>query len=191
LKGDEKMDERVNYSGNPYLQLTYNYEHIDAENLYFEDRKFFKQNDGSIIEEEFYVFPTDSIPRSMHISSVRNTMNMSKMEERVVMFLGKFEPMERYVRTTVNEGKDFVFINLETGNINENDDYVDDAASMQIDISISKELLEENKWFRELVDRMLSKDNAKVYTTTGASNMFIEANGTVAYLPTDYESDEP
>ena len=185
------MDERVNYSGNPYLQLTYNYEHIDAENLYFEDRKFFKQNDGSIIEEEFYVFPTDSIPRSMHISSVRNTMNMSKMEERVVMFLGKFEPMERYVRTTVNEGKDFVFINLETGNIDENDDYVDDAAAMQMDISISKELLEENKWFRELVDRMLSKDNAKVYTTTGASNMFIEANGTVAYLPTDYESDEP
>jgi len=183
------MDERVNYSGNPYLQLTYNYEHIDAENVYFEDRKFFKQDDGSIMEEKFYAFPTDSIPRSMCVSSDRKTLSMNKMEEIVVLFLGKFEPMERYVRTTVNEGKDFVFINLETGNINENDDYVDDAASMQIDISISKELLEENKWFKDLVDRMLSKDNARVYTETGVSNMFVEANGIVAYLSPDYESE--
>lgn len=183
------MDERVNYSGNPYLQLTYNYEHIDAENLYFEDRKFFKQDDGSIMEEEFYVFPTDSIPRSINISSDRKTISMSDMEEKVIIFLNKFEPMERYVRTSVNEGKDFVFINLETGNIDVNDDYADDAASMQIDISISKELLEENKWFKDLVDRMLSKDNARVYTETGASNMFVYANGEVAYLPEDFESE--
>ena len=182
------MDERVNYSGNPYLQLTYNYEHIDAENVYFEDRKFFKQDDGSIMEEKFYAFPTDSIPRSMCVSSDRKTLSMNKMEEIVVLFLGKFEPMSRYSRTSVKKCKDFVFINLETSNIDIND-YLDDAAAIEISISISKELLEENKWFRDLVDKMLMKDNAKVYSETGVSNMFIEANEIVVYLSPDYESE--
>lgn len=180
---------------NSILKVTYHSRNMDMSLIYFRKLDFFiDEVTGKTMKREFIVFPDDQCPPGMYIEDQKKEVELDNLlEESVLSAIESCGDLGLYYKTKILKYSDSIAICIETGNVIEGTESAwdsDDASIRTLDIDISKTLLEQNQWFRDLIEKFSLKDNAKIYSDNGVSNAFVEHDNRYLYLIPDYELEE-
>jgi hypothetical protein len=168
----------------------------ERDNIYSKEIKYIKRGE-EIIKMWVHTNTSYNFADEINIDShIRFRANESDIEYDIVHSLKDFsQEINEYTITEFDDKVEHPYISFESSTISdevrENEIY-DENTKEFLFILMSKDLLKNNEWFKNLMHMVSIKDDATIYAENGVSGAFIETNGDRVELPkdTDKRSDD-